>query len=35
MEREIVIEERSELIAQAILQNIDPMQKTMIFCVDQ
>lgn len=35
MEREIVIEERSDLIAQAILQNIDPMQKTIVFCVDQ
>lgn len=35
MEREIIIQERSDLIAQAILQNIDPMQKTIIFCVDQ
>jgi len=35
MEREIIIQERSDLVAQAILQNIDPMQKTIIFCVDQ
>lgn len=35
MEREIIITERSDLIAQAILQNIDPMHKTIVFCVDQ
>jgi type I restriction enzyme R subunit len=34
-EREIVIPERTDLIAQAILNNINPNEKTIIFCVDQ
>lgn len=35
MEREIIIDERSDLIAQTILQQINKMDKTIIFCVDQ
>ncbi|MDD3303203.1 MAG: DEAD/DEAH box helicase family protein, partial [Candidatus Gracilibacteria bacterium] len=35
MEREIVIDERSDLIAQTILQQINKMDKTIVFCVDQ
>lgn len=35
MERTIIIEERSDLIAQTILQQIGKMEKTIIFCVDQ
>ena len=35
MERTIVIEERSDLIAQTILQQIGTMEKSIIFCVDQ
>lgn len=34
-EREIVIPERTDLIAQAILNNINTNEKTIIFCVDQ
>lgn len=34
-EREIVIPQRTELIAKAILQNIRPLDKTIVFCVDQ
>lgn len=33
--REIVIPKRQELIAKAILQNINPLDKTIVFCVDQ
>lgn len=35
MERNIIIEERSDLIAQTILGQIGKMEKTIIFCVDQ
>ncbi len=35
MEKDIVINERSDLIAQTILQQINKMDKTIIFCVDQ
>jgi len=35
MERNIVIYERSDLIAQTILQQINKMDKTIIFCTDQ
>jgi len=34
-EREIVIPERTDLIAQAILNNINQNEKTIVFCVDQ
>lgn len=34
-ERNIIIHERTDLIAQAILQNINPYEKTIVFCVDQ
>lgn len=34
-ERNIVIYERSELVAKAILNNIKPLDKTIVFCVDQ
>lgn len=35
MEREIIIDERSDIIAQTILNQINKMDKTIIFCVDQ
>ena len=35
MDRTIVIDERTELVAQTILQQINKMDKTIIFCVDQ
>jgi type I restriction enzyme R subunit len=35
MEREIIIDERSDLIAQTIIQQINKMDKTIVFCVDQ
>lgn len=35
MERNIIIHERSDLIAQTILQQIGKMDKTIIFCTDQ
>lgn len=35
MEREIIIDERSDLIAQTILGQINKMDKIIIFCVDQ
>jgi len=34
-EREVVIPKRTELIAKTILENINPMDKTIIFCVNQ
>lgn len=34
-ERVIVVNERTELIAKSILDNIGPMDKTIVFCVDQ
>lgn len=35
MEKNIIIPERSDLIAQTILQQINKMDKTIIFCVNQ
>lgn len=35
MERSIIIEERSDIIASIILQQIGKMEKSIIFCVDQ
>ena len=35
MDRTIVIDERTELVAQTILQQINTMDKTIVFCVDQ
>lgn len=35
MEREIIIDERSDLIAQTILEQINKMDKSIVFCVDQ
>ncbi len=35
MERNIIIEERSDIIASTILQQIGKMEKSIIFCVDQ
>ena len=34
-EREVVIPKRTELIARTILEQINPMDKTIIFCVNQ
>lgn len=34
-EKEIIVDERTDLIAQTILQQINKMDKTIIFCVDQ
>ena len=34
-EREVVIPKRTELIAKTILENINPMDKTIVFCVNQ
>lgn len=34
-EKEVVIPKRTELIAKTILNNINPMDKTIIFCVNQ
>jgi len=34
-EREVVIPKRTELIAKTILQNMNPMDKSIIFCVNQ
>ncbi len=35
MERNIIIEERSDIIASTLLQQIWKMEKTIVFCVDQ
>ena len=35
MDRTIVIDERTELVSQTILQQINKMDKTIVFCVDQ
>ena len=35
MDRTIVIDERTELVAQTILQQINKMDKTIVFCEDQ
>lgn len=34
-EKEVIIPKRTELIAKTILNNINPMDKTIIFCVNQ
>lgn len=34
-ENKIIIEDRTNLIAKAILENINPMDKTIVFCVNQ
>lgn len=34
-DKNIVVPERNDLIAQSILENINPLEKTIIFCVDQ
>lgn len=34
-DRSIVVDERTELVAQATLKNINPMEKTIVFCTDQ
>jgi type I restriction enzyme R subunit len=34
-DRKIIIDERTELVAKAILQNINPLDKTIIFCENQ
>jgi type I restriction enzyme R subunit len=34
-DKNIVIPERNDLIAQSVLENINPLDKTIIFCVDQ
>ena len=34
-EREVIIPKRTELIAKTILENINPMDKTIVFCVNQ
>ena len=34
-DRIIVVPERNDLIAQSIIENISPLEKTIVFCVDQ
>jgi type I restriction enzyme R subunit len=34
-EKNIIVDERTDIIAETILININPMEKTIIFCVDQ
>jgi type I restriction enzyme R subunit len=34
-EKSIIVDERTDLIAETILGNINPMDKTIVFCVDQ
>lgn len=34
-DNKIVADQRTELVAQAILQNINPMEKTIVFCINQ
>ncbi|MBN2684357.1 MAG: hypothetical protein JXR40_03685 [Pontiellaceae bacterium] len=34
-DRTIVVDQRTELVAKAVLNNINPMEKTIIFCTDQ
>lgn len=34
-EKNIIVDERTDIIAETILQNINPMEKTIVFCVDQ
>ncbi|EOW2356941.1 EcoAI/FtnUII family type I restriction enzme subunit R [Cronobacter sakazakii] len=34
-DRKIIVDERTELVAKAILQNINPLDKTIVFCENQ
>lgn len=34
-EKSIIVDERTDIIAETILKNINPMEKTIVFCVDQ
>lgn len=34
-DRKIIVDERTELVARAILQNINPLEKTIVFCENQ
>ena len=34
-EKNIIVDERTDIIAETILKNINPMEKTIVFCVDQ
>ncbi|MEG2567970.1 MAG: type I restriction-modification enzyme R subunit C-terminal domain-containing protein, partial [Acinetobacter sp.] len=34
-DRKIIVDERTELVAKAILQNINPFEKTIVFCENQ
>jgi type I restriction enzyme R subunit len=34
-DRKIVVDDRTELVAKAILQNINPLEKTIVFCENQ
>lgn len=34
-DRKIIVDERTELVAKTILQNINPLEKTIIFCENQ
>ena len=34
-DRKIIVDERTELVAKAILQNINPLEKTIVFCENQ
>src|SRR5690606_39789225 len=31
-DRKIIVDQRTELVANAILQNINPLEKTIVFC---
>lgn len=34
-EKTIIVDKRTDIIAETILKNINPMEKTIVFCVDQ
>ena len=34
-DRKVIVDERTELVAKAILQNINPLEKTIVFCENQ
>jgi type I restriction enzyme R subunit len=34
-DRKIIVDERTELVAKAILENINPLEKTIVFCENQ
>jgi len=34
-DKTIVVPERNDLVAKSILENINPLEKTIVFCVDQ